>query len=234
MGSTRLPGKVMKLLADRPVLEHVLNRCRHIANADIVVCAIPDEEASEPIEALATRCGARVYRGSEHDVLSRYLGGARAVGADVVMRVTSDCPLIDPEICSRVLSLRQAESADYAGNVHPRSFPQGLDCEAFTASTLEACAATATESYDREHVTPWMTRAPNLRRANLHSGRSELAGMRWTLDYSEDLDFLQAVLNRLPRDNISGMDEILRILKAEPELAAINARVMQASGSGRG
>lgn len=222
MTSSRLPGKVLQFLDDRCVLEHVLTRCAAIPGANTVVCAVPDAPESAAIEAVAARCGVMAFRGSEHDVLGRYLGAARAARADVVMRVTSDCPLIDPAICGALLALRVARGADYACNVMPRSFPQGLDCETFTAVALALAAATATEPYDREHVTPWLRRAPGLVRANLHSGDENLAMQRWTLDYPEDLAFLRAVFAALPPARRSTAD-VLALLAARPEIAKINA-----------
>ena len=223
MGSTRFPGKVMKDLAGKPVLAHVLGRCQRIAGADVVVCAVPDEEMSAQLEAVAGQCGVRVFCGSERDVLARYEGAARSVEANVIMRVTSDCPLIDPGVCGRLLELRDVQGADYASNVHPRSFPQGLDCEVFTMATLEECAAAASDTYDREHVTPWMTRATHLRRANLELGRPELGEMRWTLDYPEDLDFLRAVYAELGETAMPGMDDVLNVLTERADIADINA-----------
>src|SRR6266436_4141693 len=116
LGSSRLPGKVMQELAGRTALHHVLARCGEIPGADIVVCAVPDEPASTPLAAVAAQCGAKVFRGSETDVLDRYFAAARGCGADIVMRVTSDCPLIDPQICGEVLALRERAGADYATN----------------------------------------------------------------------------------------------------------------------
>ena len=156
MGSSRLPGKVMQELAGRTVLHHVLERCRAIPGADVVVCAMPDEAQSAPLEAVARESGAVTFRGSEKDVLARYLGAARSMKADIVMRVTSDCPLIDPQVCGEVLSLRVREGADYAANNTPRSYPHGLDCEAFTTAALAEADASTREAYDHEHVTPWL------------------------------------------------------------------------------
>ena len=123
MGSSRLPGKVLMPLAGMTVLEHVLRRCAQIDGVDCLICAVPDVAESKPIEDIARRCGALVSRGPETDVLSRYLGAAREHAVDVVMRVTSDCPLIDPEICGNVLRLRRDAAADYACNNMPRTFP---------------------------------------------------------------------------------------------------------------
>ncbi len=176
MGSSRLPRKVMRMLAGRTVLRHVLTRCRAIPAADVVVCAVPDDEASAPLEAVAVECGTEIFRGPEMDVLARYLGAARAVDANIVMRVTSDCPLIDPAICGEVLALRERERADYAANNAPRSFPHGLDCEAFTTAALAESDTNTQVASDREHVTPWLRRAPHLKRANLHSGDAESRG----------------------------------------------------------
>ncbi len=229
MGSTRLPGKVMEAVQGRPVLAHVLGRCAEIRGGDVVVCAVPDSEESAPLETVARARGAQVYRGSEQDVLGRYLAAARMVGADVVMRITSDCPLIDPDVCGAVLALRAREGADYATNNMPRSFPLGLDCEAFTTAALAEADRMTREPYDREHVTPWLRRAPHLKRANLASDRAGLEQHRWTLDYPEDLDFFRAVFAALPAGSRGRMDDVLSVMARHPALAGINARHNQPS-----
>jgi glutamate-1-semialdehyde 2,1-aminomutase/spore coat polysaccharide biosynthesis protein SpsF len=231
MGSTRLPGKVMLDLAGQSVLAHVLQRCRSIPGADVVVCAVPDTKESAPLEEVARQCDAWLARGSETDVLDRYLHAAETVGATVVMRVTSDCPLIDPKICGDVLALRVRENVDYACNNLPRTFPHGLDCEAMTMEALMEAAAKASQAYDREHVTPWLRRAPHLTRANLACDDSSVARHRWTLDYPADLAFLRAVLAALPRDGRVGHGEILDFLAARPDLVAINAECHQPAGA---
>lgn len=219
--STRLPGKVLLDLAGRPVLNHVIERCRRIVGVDVVVCAVPDQRDSHVIEAYARGAGAETFRGSETDVLARTLGAARSVAADTVVRVTSDCPLIDPEICSKVVAGVTEERADYSSNIHPRSFPQGLDCEAFTISSLIMADRMAKAGYDREHVTPWMRRLEsNLRRHNVRIGTPDLVDKRWTLDWPEDLEFFRAV--HANGEPIS-MAAVLAILAAHPEIEAINS-----------
>jgi spore coat polysaccharide biosynthesis protein SpsF len=225
MGSSRLPGKVLLDLAGRPVLAHVLERCAAIPGGDTVVCAIADGPDARLIAGVAKDCGAQIYLGDEHDVLSRYQGAAQMVGADVIMRITSDCPLIDPQVCGTVLDLLLSSEAGYASNLVPRSYPKGLDCEAFTREVLDQAASLAGPGPDREHVTLWMPRSDTVRRANLSSGRAELTAQRWTLDYPEDLEFLRALAAHLPADRIAGLEEVLAVLAGYPEIFDINAHL---------
>ncbi len=164
LGSTRLPGKVLMDLGGVTVLGSVLNRCKAI-KADVVCCAIPFED--DAIAEESERWGVSVWRGPEDDVLARYYGAAEALGATEIMRITADCPFIDPTVCNAVFELRAAQNADYASNVMPRGWPKGLDCEAFTFDALEQAHEQATFSYDREHVTAWLQRSPHIRRVNL-------------------------------------------------------------------
>jgi spore coat polysaccharide biosynthesis protein SpsF len=230
MGSGRLPGKVMMPLAGMTVLEHVLRRCAQIDGADCIICAVPDQPESKPLAVVARSCGVRLSCGPENDVLARYLGAVRQAEVDVVMRVTSDCPLIDPEICRDVLRLRQSAAADYACNNMPRSFPYGLDCEVFTTSALSEADPATTEAYDREHVTPWLRRAGHLKRVNLTSGRSGIAHHRWSLDYPEDFDFFKALYSVLPANTDARMENVLAALDAHPEIVAINQMRNKAAG----
>lgn len=228
LGSSRLPGKVLKPLAGGTVLEEVLRRCRAIPGADLVVCAVPEGGKDDPVAAEARRCGAIVTHGSETDVLDRYLQASKAVGAAVVMRITSDCPLIDPEVCGAVLELRAAEGADYASNNLPPSFPHGLDCEAFTRDALELAWREGIAPEDREHVTPWLRRAREIRRAALGGPGGDFVHMRWTLDFPEDYEFFQAVIALMPAPPaIPGWQEVAALLKRHPEIAAINSQQRQ-------
>lgn len=223
IGSTRLPGKVLEMLGEASVLEHVLRRCEAIEGVDEVVCATVAGKDGDAVASLAESLDVAVYRGSERDVLARYHGAAHAVGADVVLRVTSDCPLIDPEVCAEVLKLRADAKADYAANNMPPSWPHGLDCEAFTIAALDEAATTAIAAEDHEHVTPWMRRNRAYRRVNLTGPGGDLAAQRWTLDYPEDLAFLRAVYERLPHGGAGrSWRTAADIVRREPQLALIN------------
>lgn len=225
MGSSRLPGKVMMPLAGKTVLSHALGRCRAIDGVDTICCATTHAPEDTPIATEAERCGATVYRGSPSDVLDRYLRAAEMIGADVVMRVTSDCPLIDPEICGAVLRLRTEKGVEYAANNMPPSWPHGLDCEAFSTTSLARAAEKADEPYEREHVTPWLRTHPSISRANLEGPGGTLADQRWTLDYPEDMRFFEAVFAKLPATpSAPGMQEVWETLKRYPDISDINKR----------
>jgi spore coat polysaccharide biosynthesis protein SpsF (cytidylyltransferase family) len=179
---------MMLSLGGMPVIRRVLERCLEIPGIDKVVCATPLEK-SEPLRKEATVLGVKVVQGSEHDVLGRYRKAALLVNADVIMRVTGDCPLIDPKICGQVLELME-DGVDYASNVMPRGFPKGYDCEVFTMDALERAHREADDPYDREHVTPYMQR--NMHCVNLDGPGSDKNLCLDTLDdflsLSEKLD----------------------------------------------
>lgn len=223
VGSTRLPGKVLKRLGPHTVLEEMLSRCHAIRGVDLVVCAIPEAAADDVLIPLVDRSKSIVARGSEDDVLARYLSAAQLVGADVVMRVTSDCPLIDPELCAAVLSVRNAAGVDYAANNMPPGFPHGLDCEVFTTAALRRAAESATAASDREHVTPLLRRSPEVSRAMVVGPGGNLKTMRWTLDFPEDLLFFQKLYEILPVGAIEPWWKVSDLLARRPEISRLNA-----------
>lgn len=174
----------MLSLAGEPVIRHVLRRCKTIPGIDRVILATPMTK-SDPLREEARGLGVTVVQGAEHDVLGRFRKAALLSNADIIMRVTGDCPLIDPEVCGRVLSLME-DGVDYASNVMPRGFPKGLDCECFTAEALERTHKEADDPYDREHVTSWMQR--NLYCVNLDGDGDP--DLDWCLDDLDNYLFL--------------------------------------------
>ena len=185
--SKRFPRKVLADLCGQPVLWHVLTRCKKIKGKDMVVLAVPDEADSDELEQIARNLKVRVVRDPENDVLERYVIAARRVRADYVMRITADCPLIDPDVCSRVLDTAKQPGVDYVSNVMPRTFEWGLDCEAFTRWALELTAKRATEAYDREHTTSFIQRAPIFHKINVESDNPDRALTNLCIDTPEDL-----------------------------------------------
>lgn len=231
MRSTRLPGKVLLDLAGRTVLSHVLERCHAIPGADKVVCAVPDDPADDPVAAEALRCGALVVRGPEDDVLERYRRAADQVGAEIVMRVTSDCPAIDPWLCGAVLAVVTRGEADYSSNNLPRTWPLGLDCEAFTTAWLNRAGTEAATPSHREHVTPFIRTHPDVRRVNIANPAGDQHDLRWTLDHPADLAFFRAAFAHLP-EGPSGWraEALMAIIQANPALREINAGIDHGEG----
>jgi glutamate-1-semialdehyde 2,1-aminomutase/spore coat polysaccharide biosynthesis protein SpsF len=224
MGSSRLPGKMLRLLGGRSILAEVIRRCRAIPSADAVCLASPEGATDDVLAVEAERAGATVFRGDANDVLSRFAGAAEALGAHVVMRITGDKPLIDPEICGRLLRLRAEADADFACNNMPAGWPHGLDCEAFTSEALARADCEAETAEDREHVTPWLRRHAGLRRVNLQGPGGDCVDLRWTLDYPEDLAFLKALFEKLPPAPAMPLfNDVMAVLDRHPEITAINA-----------
>ncbi|MCH7485700.1 MAG: aminotransferase class III-fold pyridoxal phosphate-dependent enzyme [Proteobacteria bacterium] len=224
MGSTRLPGKVLADLGGRPALAWTVRAAGAVPGIDRAVVATSEAAADDAVAKWCEGAGVPCHRGPEDDVLARYHMAARAEGAETIMRLTADCPLLDPMVCGEVLMLLEREGADYASNVDPRSWPDGLDCEVFTAAALDAAAAEAESPMEREHVTPFIqNRRHRFRILNVTCPVPGLASERWTLDTPEDLEFLAQVIARLPTgDTPPSYMDVVRVLDAEPELRDIN------------
>ncbi|HEX6244875.1 MAG TPA: glycosyltransferase family protein, partial [Polyangiales bacterium] len=224
MGASRLPGKVLTDLAGMPVLQWVVRAARAIPGVERVAVASSTEAGDDPIAAWCERERVACHRGSEQDVLERYALAARNEGAKVVLRITADCPLLDPQVAGQVLTLLSRTGAQYASNVDPASWPDGLDCEALTAEALFTAAKEATRQPDREHVTSFVrNRRRRFPSENLLCPLPGLASERWTLDTPEDLAFLRALAAHLPKDVAPSHLDVLRALDAHPELRKINA-----------
>ena len=221
MNSTRLPGKVLLRIAGRTILDHVLTRCMAVQGIDSVVCATVSHTDCDPIAAEAARLGAVVFRGSEDDVLSRFIDAAEAVNAAVVMRITSDCPLIDAEVCSAVFNMHAESGADYACNNLPHSWPLGLDCEVFTLETLRRADAISSTSDTREHATRTMRRDDRFTRISLLGPGGVWNAMRWTLDTEDDLRFFQTLLPQVTGPNMTTA-KLGAFLRQHPEIGALN------------
>jgi spore coat polysaccharide biosynthesis protein SpsF len=227
MGSSRLPNKVLKDLGGVTVLERVLNRIGRSSKIGQLLVATTTEFQDDVIVDRCRSFGIPVFRGSEHDVLDRYYQAARDAHAEVVVRITSDCPLIDPELSDATIAAFLDHRADYCSNVMERTFPRGLDTEVMTFATLERAWNEAGQSHQREHVTPYIYENADLFR--LHGIKNEIdySQHRWTLDTPEDLTFLKALYASLGnRDDFSWRDAI-QIVEQQPELAAINRHVIQ-------
>lgn len=213
MSSSRLPGKVMMPLGEMVVLGWCVRAARAISGVDEVVVATSDDASDDAVAAWCARESVMCVRGSLHDVLGRFVQAVKMVDASVVLRLTADCPLLDPDVCGGVLALMQRGGYDYVNNVTPRQWPVGLDCEAFTATALYAADAQAKTAYEREHVTPWIRdHQYRFKVGTLDCPLPRLQDARWTLDYQEDYDFLQKIVPHVPQDRAPSYLEVLRAI----------------------
>jgi len=225
MGSTRLQGKVLRDLDGRTMLARVVERLQRTTTLDAIVVATTIAADDDALVDHVKHLGVAWFRGDRDDVLSRYVGAAREAAADVVVRITSDCPLVDPEIVDRVVHA-VAGDVDYASNTHRRTFPRGLDVEALHADTLQRIARLAKTPATREHVTSYVMEHPSLFRIASVASQTDDSDLRWTVDTEEDLALVRALYESgaatLP------YRELVAIVRARPELQA-NAHVAQKS-----
>jgi spore coat polysaccharide biosynthesis protein SpsF (cytidylyltransferase family) len=234
LGSTRLPGKALLDLAGRPMLAHVLDRAAAVPGVDQVVLATTASPEDDVLAAVAHEAGAACVRGSIEDVLDRFRDVLGAHPADVVVRLTGDCPLLDPAVSGLVVAeyLRRAREVDYVSNVHPSTYPDGLDTEVIGAAALEEAWREARRASDREHVTPFLWRQPERFRLANVAHAEDLSSLRWTVDDARDLDFARAVYRVLSPDGgrIFGMMELLDVLRAHPDVSSLNAGTRRNEG----
>lgn len=230
MTSTRLPGKVLMDAAGKPLLAHHLGRLSRCRNLDALVLATTVNATDDPVADLAATLGVPVFRGSEHDVLSRFAGAAAMAGAEVVVRVTADCPLIDPALVDRVVAalLDSDPPLDYV-SLDVTRYPRGLDAEVFTRAALDEAAATATDPTEREHVTAHIYRRPDRFRLGAPlQPDGEPVDQRWCVDEQSDLDLVRTLLGALLSEKPDfGWQDCCKLLDQHPDWADINRAVRQ-------
>jgi len=229
MGSTRLPGKVLSDLAGKTMLSRVVNRVsRATLISDVIVATSLDAEDNQ-ISELCESQGWRCFRGSELDVLDRYYRAAVSVQAEIIVRVTSDCPLIEPSVVDLVINefLARQPELDYASNIFPaRTFPRGLDTEVFRFEALERAWLNHDNPSWREHVTPYIYRNPEIFTLHGVTNDADYSSMRWTVDTQDDLDLVRLIYSHFGHDRFS-WTEVIGLLEKHPDWLKINQGVEQ-------
>lgn len=229
VGSTRLPGKVLMDLAGEPMLARVVNRTRRARTIAQVVVATTDRPADDAIADLCKARGWDCFRGDEADVLDRYYRAAMCFEADAVLRITSDCPLIEPELIDRLISEfdERQPGIDYASTLLPhRTFPRGLDAEVMLFGALEKAWREDADPARREHVTPYIHGRPDLFRLHGVTSDVDYSHLRWTVDTEEDLALVRLVYSHFGQDSFSWR-EVLKLLEEHPDWAEINSHIEQ-------
>jgi glutamate-1-semialdehyde 2,1-aminomutase len=227
LGSVRMPSKVLSEVLGRPLLGHLIERLRRAPRVDEIVLAIPDSGENDRLAAYGDELGIRVVRGSESDVLDRFQAAAVAADATIVVRITGDCPMVDPYVVEQVVGRLLDGDYEYAST--GEAFPDGFDVEVFTASALQAAWAEATSTYDREHVTPFIRRDERVRRLKL-SRVPDLSNIRLTLDEPIDLEVIRGVFEFFGRDDFT-LDDVTELVELHPDLFMANEAVKRNEGA---
>lgn len=229
MGSSRLPGKVLQEIHGKPMIARVVERTRKAKFVNNVAVATTTESSDDSIEDWCRESATACYRGSTFDVLDRFYQAARLFAADVIVRVTADCPVIDPDVIDETISAFHLHAADFAANRLPppwgRTYPIGLDTEVCSFSALEKAWKEAKAAHEREHVMPYLYDVPGRFKVFQLNTEPDYGSLRWTVDTPEDLEFIRRVFDHLPDvENFSWLD-VLAVTRSHPELNKINAEI---------
>ncbi len=230
-GSSRFPKKVFADIEGKPLIWHVINRLSYAKTIDDVVVATTTSSKDDKIEQWCRKEKVYCFRGNEEDVLNRYYMASKTYPSDVVVRITADDPFKEPKVIDEVVKKILDENLDLVTNNFPPSFPEGLDCEAFTYAVLETMEKTARDPFEREHVTQYVYRNPDLFQIGNVSSDQPLSSYRWTIDTEDDYEMVKAINANRKKDTegILLMNEILAILQEHPEIEMINSNVKRSA-----
>ncbi|HSN76310.1 MAG TPA: glycosyltransferase family protein, partial [Anaerolineae bacterium] len=233
MGATRFPNKVMQPILGRPMIELLLERLSRSQLIDQVVLATSVDERNLPLVEHVRGLGYAVCQGSENDVLDRYYQAAISCEADVVVRITGDCPLIDPAVVDDVIAAYRRNAADYACNTFPPTYPDGLDTEVFSFTALQSAWQDAFLPPQREHVTPYIRESGRFRVLNVPY-REDHSGQRWTVDEPEDIEVIKAIFEHFSPRTDFGWQEVLQMAQEQPDLFVANRELTRNQGEALG
>ncbi len=230
MGSTRLPKKVMMPLLGKPLIIRMIERVSLSNLTGTIVAALTEERYDDELANVLMNQGLNVFRGSTNDLLERHLNAAREYGGDTVIKIPSDCPLIDPSVIDKVINHYTSDIGryDYVSNLHPATYPDGNDVEIMSLEILERCSREASKDFEREHTTPYIWENPGkFRIGNVEweTGLDYSMSHRWTIDYMEDYLFIKKIYEELYDKNPEfGLNDILNYEKEHPEVKALNEK----------
>lgn len=230
MGSTRLPGKILFPVKNKPMIAHTINRLKQCRNVDQIVLATSRLPEDRRLIDLAASLGTDSFTGSELDVLDRFYQAGKQYQAQVVVRCTGDCPVIDPEVTDLIIDRHLKNGNDYTSNTVVRTYPRGLDTEVMNFEVLERAAREAQEPFEREHVTPYIYQRPDIftvEQVEAESNRRQ-PWLRLTVDTQEDFDFMTRIFDELYDETpFFSVDDVLTLINRKPELKNINRHIQQ-------
>ncbi len=230
MGSTRLPNKVMKPIGGIPMIELLLTRLSKSQQIDQIVLATSIDPRNNTLVDHVEKLGYVCVRGSENDVLNRYFVAARQVNAEIIIRITGDCPMVDPALVDHAIQTFVSSNVDYLSNAAPATFPDGLDIEVFTFKALEKAAQESVEPFDREHVTPYL-RTSGLYKTAALTHTEDLSDLRWTVDEPADFKLVSQVFEHFAPDVFFSWTQVLDLQRSKPEFFTINHHISRNEGA---
>jgi len=230
MGSTRLPGKVLKYVLGKPLIAYVVEQLRKVSSLNEVILATSTLQTDDQLANWARESNVKCFRGSESDVLKRYCDAAKESGADIIVRIAGDCPLLEPNIADKVMKLHLETNADYSANTIERTFPRGWDVENMQMELLELADRESKDPFQREHVTPFFWQQPNRFHLESYEAKDEFfrPDLRLCVDTEDDFQLIRLILEGLDKGS-SPVDgkHIIELFKKHPEWAKINSHVVQ-------
>jgi glutamate-1-semialdehyde 2,1-aminomutase len=233
MGSTRLPNKVMKPICGIPLIELLLTRLSKSKELDEIVVVTSVDKSNTPLVDHVCKLGYACEQGSEHDVLERYVNAARKYGADIVVRITGDCPIVDSDLVDEVIRQFKVKNVDYFSNTNPPTYPDGLDVEVFTFSALEVSSREAQSNFDREHVTPFLINHKQFSKEVMNN-HENLSHLRWTVDEPNDLQVITKIFNFFAPDILFSWQQVLYLQRKNPDLFVGNQQLKRNEGASMG
>jgi len=230
VGSNRFPRKVVQMIEDKPMIWHVINRVKKITKVQQIILITTEKEEDKELEKIAKEHEILFFRGDENDVLNRHYQCAVSFKADPIIRITGDCPLIDPKTVDDILEFYLENNYDYVSNTIEPTFPDGLDTEIFSFKTLKNCNEGATLPSEREHVTPFITNNPEKFKIFNYENKTNLSFLRWTVDEERDLQFVRKIYEKMRPNKIFTVRQVLDLLNEYPELVQINKGIKRYEG----
>lgn len=224
LNSSRLKRKALLKIQNLTLIEHLFSQLSYSTQIDKKIIATTTESIDNDIEKLANNIGIQCFRGNSLNVLDRYYNCAKSFDIDTIVRISGDAPLIDPVIVDKTIEYYKKNNFDYVSNFFRRTFPIGTEIEIFSFKTLEKCWKTAQQSYEKEHVTPFIYEHPELFNIGFIEHSENLSNLHWTVDRIEDFEFVKSIIEKTEKRPIL-MNEILKVLENEPDLLRINGHV---------
>ncbi len=230
MSSTRLPGKVMKEILGKPLIGYLLERVAGAKMISRIILATSTDKSNDALAEYVSSLGIEVFRGSENDVLDRYYRAAARYMPQAVVRITGDCPILDPRVIDQVVKFFTDRNFDYVSNIEPPTFPDGMDIEVFSFRLLKAAREKANLPSEREHVTPYMRNRDGIKRGNV-TNKEDLSAERWTVDNKEDFSLIKKIIEEIyPRKKIFSMQDVLDYKKKNPRAFKANKKYQRNEG----